>query len=65
MYYPVGMGALGCCAGAMGDEAPETETVKAGSATSWISGGLLVALAVTMFVLDTKDPLGLKRSTSS
>jgi len=66
MYYPTGMGAFGCCAGAMGDDVAPPATTQAstgGSAATWVSGGLLVGLAALMFTIEAKDPLGLKKTT--
>ena len=63
MYYPTGMGAFGCCSGAMGDDAPPTtQASTGGSAATWVSGGILVGLAALMFAIDTKDPMGLKKT---
>jgi hypothetical protein len=65
MYYPTGMGAFGCCAGAMGDDAAPPATSQAsagGSGTTWVSGGILVGLAVLMFTIETKDPLKFKKT---
>jgi len=42
--------------------ADETQANVGGGATSWISGALIVGLAVVMFAIDTKDPLSLKKS---
>jgi hypothetical protein len=61
MYYPTGMGALGCCGGAVPMGADESQASTAGgSATTWISGGILVGLAILVFSVDTKG----KRATS-
>jgi len=65
MYYPTGMGAFGCCSGAMGDDDAPPATTQAstgGSAATWVSGGILVGLAALMFAIDTKDPMGLKKT---
>jgi hypothetical protein len=38
------------------------DTAQMGSGTSWVAGGLLVGLAVVIFAIDAKDPLGLRGS---
>jgi len=65
MYRHQGMlpiGGLGCCGGHVPMGADETQANVGGGATSWISGALIVGLAVVMFAIDTKDPLSLKKS---
>jgi hypothetical protein len=48
----------------LGDDATAApaEANATGSATSWVTGGLILGLAVVMFAIDTKDPLGLKKA---
>jgi len=47
----------------MGADDRPAEELNMGSGTSWVAGGLLVALAVTMFAVNTKDPLGFKSAS--
>jgi hypothetical protein len=46
----------------LGAEGSDSTQGAMGSGTTWVAGGLLVGLAVLMFAIETKDPLGLKTS---
>jgi hypothetical protein len=53
----------GNCLNGLGDDVPAAPAeASMGSSTSWIAGGLILGLAVVMFAIDTKDPLGLKKA---
>lgn len=60
----------GVCMAGLGDNgatdapaAPSSEAgMSMGSSTSWITGGIILGLAVAVFWFDTKDPLGFKKA---
>lgn len=60
----------GVCMAGLGDngasDAPAATSSAAGmsmgSSTSWITGGIILGLAVAVFWFDTKDPLGFKKA---
>ena len=53
----------GNCLNGLGDDAPAAPAeASIGSATSWVTGGLILGLAIVMFTIETKDPLGLKKA---
>lgn len=65
MYRMSTFGALGCCGGSvpMGADdqpPPPPPQVATAGATPWISGGIILALAVIVFAVDTKGPAALR-----
>lgn len=67
MYRHQGMlpiGGLGCCGAhvPMGADETQASVGGGGGATTWVAGGIIVGLAVLMFAIDTKDPMGLKKA---
>jgi hypothetical protein len=55
------IGGLGCCGGhvPMGAEPSQESSVSgSGSGTTWVTGGLLIGLAILVFAIDKKAPLG-------
>jgi hypothetical protein len=47
----------------MGADETQASVGGGGGATTWVAGGIIVGLAVLMFAIDTKDPMGLKKAS--
>lgn len=58
----------GICMAGLGDngssaDVPSSDaSMSTGSSTSWITGGIILGLAIAVFWFDTKDPLGFKKA---
>jgi len=57
-----GLAPDGTCLNGLGET--ETDEAGMGSGTSWVTGGLIILAAITVYALDKKGPAPIRRASS-